>query len=245
VLYNSWPMADRAFDVCSINNFVANDLPRVWGLAMNANLSDRVKRRVLSMLNCDRIILPPDPTSIFASDTLDPIRLAILDEPMPRAYVVGGVSVVENKDAVLRGLASHEFDPWETAMIDRGAVPDDSLADLRSGRVTHRLVRLDYRPNSLEIEIDSGAAGLLVVSDSYFPGWVATMNGKKVPIYRVNLGFRGVRVPAGKSVVNMTYAPVSVPVGIAVSLVTVVAVVLVAAPRPRAGTRPSGRNPAS
>jgi uncharacterized membrane protein YfhO len=60
--------------------------------------------------------------------------------------------------------------------------------------------------------------GLLVVSDSYYPGWRAWVDGNSVAIHRVNYGFRGVVVPAGRHTVEMEYEPASFQVGLFLSL---------------------------
>jgi uncharacterized membrane protein YfhO len=64
---------------------------------------------------------------------------------------------------------------------------------------------------------------VLVVTDSYYPEWIATVDGVTEPIIPVNLLFRGVVVPPGRHVVEMSYAPASWSIGVAVSLAGLVA----------------------
>ena len=61
---------------------------------------------------------------------------------------------------------------------------------------------------------------MLVLSELYYPGWRATLNGVSVPILKVDGGLRGIRVPAGSSVVRMHYLPVSVYGGLLLSVLT-------------------------
>jgi len=49
--------------------------------------------------------------------------------------------------------------------------------------------------------------GFLVLSDQYFPGWFASVNGRSAPIQRANYAFRLVEVPAGQSTVEFWYSP--------------------------------------
>jgi uncharacterized membrane protein YfhO len=67
------------------------------------------------------------------------------------------------------------------------------------------------------LETDARAPGLAILTDSWFPGWTATVNGRDVPIERVDYLVRGVRVPAGRSRVVMRYEPASFTAGIAAS----------------------------
>jgi uncharacterized membrane protein YfhO len=60
--------------------------------------------------------------------------------------------------------------------------------------------------------------GFLLLLDTYFPGWTATVNGEKTPILRADYNFRAVQLPAGKSVVRFVYQPASFRWGIGLFL---------------------------
>ena len=70
----------------------------------------------------------------------------------------------------------------------------------------------------MTFEAESPAAGWLLVSEKYFPGWTATVNGKDAPIERANVMFRAVRIGAGRSTVAFAYEPATVTWGWVVSL---------------------------
>ncbi len=229
-----WPVADRAFCVLSKSVFAPADVSRVSQLIYGGPPNAK-RARLLSMLNCDRLLLPTEESGTPTGRVPDPPRLAILDKPMPRAYVVGGVEILEDKNEVLAALGYHPFDPWQTALIDRASARDDALTDLRPARVGHEVRRLEYVPNGLEIDVASDSTGMLVVSDTYYPGWSATVNGQSTPIYKVNGAFRGIRIPAGDCAVRMTYRPWSVLIGAAISLTTLLVVLVLLVPRPGAG----------
>ena len=73
---------------------------------------------------------------------------------------------------------------------------------------------------------------MVVLSDTYFPGWRARVDGKAADIYEVNAAMRGVLVPAGLHTVTMRYRPASVIWGGLLTLVGILgAVVLVVAGR--------------
>jgi uncharacterized membrane protein YfhO len=65
-------------------------------------------------------------------------------------------------------------------------------------------------PNQMQLEVNAQSRGLLVLSENYYPGWRATIDGQSAPIYRVDSGLRGVIVPRGRSRVELKYAPASV-----------------------------------
>jgi uncharacterized membrane protein YfhO len=64
---------------------------------------------------------------------------------------------------------------------------------------------LAYEPHHILIEIDAPADGMLILNDTYYPGWTATVNSVDTAIVRANGVWRGVAVPAGNSVVEMRY----------------------------------------
>ena len=66
----------------------------------------------------------------------------------------------------------------------------------------------------------TAAAALLVVSDAYYPGWTATIDGRDVAVRRANFALRAVAIPAGDHVVEFHYRPWSLRAGAAVSAIT-------------------------
>jgi hypothetical protein len=75
-------------------------------------------------------------------------------------------------------------------------------------------------PDEIVVETDTKQGGLLVVMDSYYPGWRAWLYETEVPIARADYGFRGVALPPGKQVVRFRYEPGTYGVGLFVSLVS-------------------------
>jgi uncharacterized membrane protein YfhO len=59
---------------------------------------------------------------------------------------------------------------------------------------------------------------MLVLDDQYHPGWQARVDGKPVPVQRVNQFMRGVLLPAGEHQVEFIFAPLSVKLGLGLSL---------------------------
>ena len=70
--------------------------------------------------------------------------------------------------------------------------------------------------------------GLLVLSDEYFPGWSATVNGHVARIYPTDVALRGVPVPAGSSTVELRYRPASFRNGLILFVLGILAVIYLA-----------------
>ena len=78
-----------------------------------------------------------------------------------------------------------------------------------------------YDVSEIIIEAELAQAGLVVLSDVYFPGWKAYVDGVEQPIYPTNLAMRGVYVDRGSHLVRFVYQPQSFRIGVLVSLATV------------------------
>jgi hypothetical protein len=76
-------------------------------------------------------------------------------------------------------------------------------------------VRLvSYTPNRVVLESEASGDGLVYVSDAYYPGWKAYVDGEKTDILRANLAFRAIRVPSGRHTVSLVYVPFSFYLGL-------------------------------
>jgi uncharacterized membrane protein YfhO len=84
-----------------------------------------------------------------------------------------------------------------------------------------------HDPDNLELNVETTGPMLLVITDNYYPsGWTATVNGAAATIIRTDFMFRGVMVPAGKSQVVMTFAPLSTGKG---NIIKWISLILIAA----------------
>ncbi len=72
----------------------------------------------------------------------------------------------------------------------------------------------------MELSVRAESQGLLVLSEIFYPGWRATVNGAGQRIYKVDGALRGIVVPKGESRVVLSYTPWSVYVGAVLTLGT-------------------------
>ncbi len=62
-----------------------------------------------------------------------------------------------------------------------------------------------YEPNQVKLKVHFDARKFLVYNDSYYRGWKAYVNGQEVPIYKSNLAFKGIWVPAGENTIVFSF----------------------------------------
>jgi hypothetical protein len=138
-----------------------------------------------------------------------------LEEEHPRAWLVYEVEVLPGEDEILDRLAQPDFDPYRVALLT------ESLPSSLAGQPAEQTARLvDSGPSGLVVEVDQPADGLLVLSEIHYPGWQATVDGQQVPILRADGILRAVVVPTGQHRVEMTFEPLSVRLGLAISAIT-------------------------
>ena len=79
------------------------------------------------------------------------------------------------------------------------------------------VVVVKYEPQRVELSASLDRPGLVILADTYYPGWRLTIDGKPAPIFRANRMMRGAAVPAGEHTLVYTYEPASFRIGAIVS----------------------------
>jgi uncharacterized membrane protein YfhO len=88
-----------------------------------------------------------------------------------------------------------------------------------------------YEDSSVSIHVTSNDDAVLVLADSYYPGWRAYVDGSEIDILRANYFFRAVRVPPGNHFIEFKYEPRSFELGLLISLWTLFGTATVSALR--------------
>lgn len=124
-----------------------------------------------------------------------------------RAFVVHRTLRASDGDT-LRMLAGRNAPPEGTAIVQDGLFLDgSSVRD--AARIT------GYGANTVTVVVDDAKSpGLLVLTDQFYPGWTALVNGKGAELHQVDYCFRGVEVPTGRSTVRFSFEPRSFRYGL-------------------------------
>ena len=148
-------------------------------------------------------------------------RLLRLHNSVPRAWLAGAPVVNPDDRAVFDAIQSDSFDP--RAIVYVAEPPPFPLTP----RNAITPVAFEKRaPEHLVLLVDTPVDQLLVLNEVYYPGWRAMVDGVETPILRADVALRAVPLRAGAHRVEMAYDPWSVKVGMAVTVVTVLAVVV-------------------
>jgi hypothetical protein len=131
-------------------------------------------------------------------------------DTFPRAWFAQNPQVESNDDAIRLHIASGKEDLQANVYLDRPLTCSSSGSG--SAAIT------DYKADSVEIKT-SGGGGVLTLSDQYYPGWQAMVDGQPTDIVRADTVFRAVCVPAGDHTVRFDYRPNSLIIGVVLSTI--------------------------
>lgn len=152
---------------------------------------------VLNMLNTKFFIMP-----LQGGQTV----------PLKNPYAFGNAWFVDKVTYV--NNANEELDMVGKLNLRAEAVADKKFRDVLGSSCEqdhHAQVTMKtYEPNQLTYEVESAKGGVLVFSENYYPEWTATVDGKEVPVGRVNYILRAIQVKPGKHQVVLSFFPKSV-----------------------------------
>lgn len=137
---------------------------------------------------------------------------------MPRAWLVSEGINFRRKAAVLKTIQSSQlpdgriFEPEVMALLER------TKAFKYAPTQPTDLVKIDNISDThVEIKTETASKAFLVLSDVYYPGWEATIDGKSTRIFQTNYLQRGIKLPKGKHTVKFEFRPRSFRIGAGIS----------------------------
>jgi hypothetical protein len=187
-------------------------------------------------------VLHPDPSRLTAPPEVgrwaedEDWQLVRNEDAYPRAWLVHFARVVPPvTDAVARSALMHDIvfqnDPiWsdpERPVYDLRAMAWIEADDRRALRGTISRAAVEpgetvtvtrHEPQRVELKARLKIPGVVVLADTYYPGWHLTIDGRPAPILRANRMMRGAAVPAGDHTLVYAFDPPSFRIGVAVSL---------------------------
>ncbi len=137
---------------------------------------------------------------------------------LPRSFLAPREERYPSRAALLAALGSAPTDRLRrTAFLEGGG--GGTRND--GGAAGTAMATVDT-PDRLSFRVDAAGPAVLVLTDAFVPGWTASVNGSARQIVPVDVAFRGVAVPAGRSEVSFRYAPESTRIGYAAAAVAAV-----------------------
>jgi hypothetical protein len=134
-----------------------------------------------------------------------PFRLYRNQGPLPRAYFVS--RAIPESGSALESLTRRDWDPHGSVYLQ--GITQELGAAGGEGEVEWKADRTEI----LELRVKTAVPGWVVLTDNDYPGWMAELDGRRVPIRRANFLFRAVEVPSGSHDITFRYSPTSWRIG--------------------------------
>ena len=132
----------------------------------------------------------------------------------PRAFLAGEYKTYNSIESFEKQFFADTFNPRQTILLP------DEVGNIQLATATNATASIiSYKPEEVIIQTESDASQILFLSDSFAPGWNATIDGIPTSLYRADYAFRAVSVPSGTHIVSFIYHPISYTIGMYFSLV--------------------------
>ena len=170
--------------------------------------------------------------------------LGLYEHPhaLPELFFTDRVAVEPDRAKRLAQLAAPDFAPSRVAIAEAA----DDVRDLPRAALVASAAAPAEAPPAVEVKserptpellrasVQTPVAGLLVVNQTFFPGWRLTVDGVERTPIRVDHALLGIVVAAGAHEIELRYRPTSFTAGAALSLAAVASIALLLAwPRRR------------
>ncbi|MFQ5835711.1 MAG: YfhO family protein [bacterium] len=187
-------------------------------------LSSEGLYRLLGALNVKYIIsfqsLPNGEITLIRHFPEHPSWLYRLNRTVPRAYIASKTMEEKEPLKILERLSSAKLDPHESVILEQ------PLSTPTRENLQTKVEIVHYTNQEVIIRASLDGSGILVLADSFYPGWRAYVDGKEEEILRANLFFRAVPLSLGEHLIEFRYQPQSFTIGIIISLITLSCIVI-------------------
>jgi hypothetical protein len=142
----------------------------------------------------------------------------------PYAWVVPGIVKASDSDAE-GAVLDPRFDPARIAVFDTAAQVQPNASQTPPPPLDISATTRAFGPGRADITLSAPAPGgtALLVSENYFPGWQATVNGTPAPTYRADYNLIGIPLPAGARAITLRYHDPALGTGKIITIIALLA----------------------
>jgi Bacterial membrane protein YfhO len=220
--------ASESLDFLPVRDPLDWSLPLVWGVRASKGNTPIVSRRYLEFVRAtekhpwrhdlesdSHIVTGRKLTHHFDELPTTSAGAAFIHEnarALPRARLAGRPYYAADEQSAFQTL--HRLG---RRLRDRLVVEDPSHPLSSDAAVAGTAAIVEDLPERVVVTVDAGAPAYLVLTDTFDPGWSATLDGRSAAIRPAYVAFRAVYVPEGKHTVVFTYRPAGFELGLAVT----------------------------
>lgn len=126
---------------------------------------------------------------------------------LPRAFMVHDWQWQPDVPTSVAVMKNEAFDPGQTAVLVAQNLPVPSPTPSAGQADRAGVEIIGYEPEGITLRTDSDTEGFLLLTEAFYPGWQASVDGRAAPIYQADGYFQGVFVPAGTHQVRFAFVP--------------------------------------
>ncbi|MBI4811618.1 MAG: YfhO family protein, partial [Ignavibacteriales bacterium] len=146
------------------------------------------------------------------------MRLSVASTFVPRAYFVYQTTIITDEEKIKEFMSSDSFDPLKIVVLEEN--PDLSLNEIIDSSNSKAEI-ISYSLNLITLKVSTRKNGYLVVSEIFYPGWNAYIDGKLEKVYRANWSLRAIPVRAGDHSIEIRFEPESFYRGAWITFITI------------------------
>jgi hypothetical protein len=167
----------------------------------------------------EKIDIPADFTLVYNDD----IKIFRNNNYFPRAFIVPQALCADNEDDSLDLLRKEKSNLRNIVVLEGAAAHhcSDTASNQQDFKSGAQIVR--YNSNDIVVRTQSSRDGFLVLTDSYYPGWKAYIDGQEQTILRADRLFRALPLKTGSHTVRFVYNPASFNLGLISFIVSFIA----------------------
>lgn len=151
-------------------------------------------------------------------------------DQFPAIFEDGSVVVLESKNALPRAFMVYKWEQFtgrktldkfmaQDFPIDKKILIEENiqLPQSTGEKLTSEVSYIKYSEQESILKVNTPTPGLLFISDTYYPGWKAYVDGIEEKIYKANFAFRAIPLSAGEHYIKVNYKPDTVFNGLKIS----------------------------
>jgi uncharacterized membrane protein YfhO len=175
-------------------------------------------------------VFPPAPDWSGVCDLLNAKYRILVDENQrqvsltsaatytPRAYLVYNSQIITDEKQVKTAMEQANFNPLQTVILEE----NPGFQTGNSSDRTDNNVRINsYNLNSISLKVSTAQNSFLVLSEIYYPGWNAYVDGRLHKVYRANWSLRAIPIETGEHQVELRFEPKSFRRGLGITSATI------------------------
>lgn len=218
----NWPMLYGLYDASGYDSIKLADYGKLMLLLDTTSAPSDTK--ILDMLNVKYLLVLDEMDSKgYKLVKKGPAYLYENANVLPRAFLVSSYNVLKNELDIANRLKSKDFNPAKEVILkEEPQLPlqERKLLPARGSYIREKVQITKYSPNEVLINAVVNSPKFLVLSDSYYPGWKAYVDGRPDKIYVANYILRAVYLDSGSHTVRFVFDPFSFKLGLSISLAT-------------------------